>query len=58
MKDYYVYTNEPESLKDFGQVYHPKIKMSYVLFSTELELTEIWCLPGVYEARECEKGSI
>ncbi|MCP1184967.1 hypothetical protein [Paenibacillus sp. 1781tsa1] len=58
MKNYFVYTNEPELLEVVGSVYYPKIKMSYVIFTTDLETTEIWKIPSVYEVRECEMGRL
>ncbi|MFB5759007.1 hypothetical protein [Paenibacillus medicaginis] len=58
MKQYFVYTNEPELLNPFGDVYIPKLKMSFVVLTSELDITDVWNLPGVYEAKECEKGTL
>ena len=54
MKQYYVYSHKPEGLKEIGEVYYPKIKMSFVILTTDKELYEIHCIDGVYDARECE----
>lgn len=58
MKQYYVYTHEPERLNDIGEVYYPKIKMSFVILTTDKELYEIRSIKGVYDARECKEGKL
>lgn len=58
MKQYYVYSHDPEKLNEIGEVHYPKIKMSFVILTTEKELHQIWSTEGVYEARECDMGSV
>jgi len=58
VKSYFVYSTVPESLSNHGDVYYPKIKMSYVILTTDLSYYEIRQLDGVYEVRECETGSL
>ena len=53
MNQYYVYTTEPELLKEKGQVYYPKIKMSFVVLTTDCEVYEIRSIGGVYDVKEC-----
>ncbi|MNK73656.1 hypothetical protein D3C87_931540 [compost metagenome] len=57
-QQYIVYTNEPHLLAEYGEVYVPKIKMSFVVLTTDMDLLGVCNLPGVYEARECEKGRL
>lgn len=58
MKQYYVYSQNPEKLKGIGEIFYPKIKMSYVILMTDKELHEIRTFDGVYDARECEIGKL
>lgn len=58
LNQFYVYTNEPEKLTDIGEVYYPKIKMSYVMLLTNKLLHEVRSVEGVYDVRVCETGSV
>lgn len=58
MKDYYVYSHDPKILENHGEVYYPRLRTSFVLLRTSLELHEIRNIEGVYDARECEIGHL
>ncbi len=58
MKQYYVYSYEPEKLNEIGEVYYSKINMSFVILATDKEIHEIRSIEGVYDARECRIGEL
>ncbi|MEC4565479.1 hypothetical protein L8C07_05935 [Paenibacillus sp. CMAA1739] len=51
LNEYFVYTKQPELLEEYGEVYYPKIKVSFVHLKTKLHKEEVWRLKGVYEVR-------
>lgn len=58
MNEYVVYSTNPSLLETVGEVYYPRIRMSFVLLKTELTLHEVRQLEGVYEARTSREGQL
>ncbi|KZE65044.1 hypothetical protein AV545_03740 [Paenibacillus jamilae] len=51
MNEYFVYTEQPQLLENYGEIYYPKIKVNFVGFKTDLNQEEVRNIEGVQEVR-------